>query len=236
MNTLLISPPPIVSRYEYPIYEKETQASGQRQYMTPTGGLPSVTTILSATKDMKILDAWRKRIGDVEADKIIKIAVTAGNLMHESVENFLEGQERKNGSNHIHKLARSMADRIINEGLCNVDEVWGVEIPLYFPYAYAGTTDLVGVYNGKPAIMDHKNSKKIKKRSWIEDYFMQGAAYALAHNELYGTNIRQIVIFMASRDHEYKTFVVEGDEFDEYCDKWMQRLSDYFDIVANQIA
>jgi len=230
MNNHLISPPPIVTRYEYPIYEKETQASGQREYMTPTGGLPSVTTILSATKDMSGLDKWRAFVGDAKADEIIRIAVTAGNLMHESVENFIERQPRKNGSNHIHKLARSMADRIINEGLCNVDEVWGVEIPLYFPHAYAGTTDLVGVYNGKPAIMDHKNSKKIKKRSWIEDYFIQGALYAEAHNELYGTDIRQIVIFMASRDHEYKTFVVEGDKYDEYAVKGFERVVEYYKL------
>lgn len=229
--TETILPPPIIERYEYPVYEKETDPNGNRQYITPSGNLTSVTTILSATKDMTVLDAWRERIGDEEADRQIKVATSAGNLMHESVENFLLGVPRKNGSNMIHKMARKMADNIINRGIVNVDEVWGVEVPLYFPHAYAGTTDLVGVYNGAPAIMDHKNAKKIKKREWIEDYFMQGAAYSLAHNELYNTNIKQVVIFMSSRDYNYQTFIIEGNEYLEYCDKWIKKLDDYFNLM-----
>ena len=230
--TVSISRPPIVNRYHYPVYERDTKESGERQYVTPTGNLPSVTTILSATKDMTVLNAWRERIGDEEADKQVKNATDVGTLMHESVEDYILGRERRNGSNMIHKMARRMADNIINRGISNVNEIWGVEVPLYFPHAYAGTTDLVGVYNGAPAIMDHKNSKKIKKREWIEDYFMQGAAYALAHNELYQTNIQQVVIFMSSRDYDYKTFIIEGDEFNEYCDKWIEKLENYFQMAA----
>lgn len=222
-------PPLIVNRYTYPIYEKTT-LNGQRKYDVPTGPLPSVTTILSATKDMTVLDAWRKRIGNEEADRQVKYATAAGNLMHEHLEKFVLGQPRKNGSNMVHKVARKMADNIIGRGLVDVNEVWGVEISLYFPYAYAGTTDVVGEYNGKPAIIDYKNSKKIKKREWIEDYFMQGCAYSLAHNEIYNTKIRQVVIFMASRDLYYKTFIIEGNEFDEYCDKWIVRLEEFFEL------
>ena len=124
-----------------------------------------------------------------------------------------------------------MAANVINRGLDKVDEVWGVEIPLYFPQAYAGRSDLIGVYQGQPAIMDFKNSKKIKKREWIEDYFMQGAAYALAHNELYETKIRQVVIFMASRDMKYETFVVEGEEFDHFAAEWINRLAQYMEAA-----
>ena len=102
---------------------------------------------------------------------------------------------------------------------------------MYFPQAYAGRSDLIGVYQGQPAIMDFKNAKKIKKREWIEDYFMQGAAYALAHNELYETKIRQVVIFMASRDMKYETFVVEDEEFDYYAAAWIDRLAQYMDAA-----
>jgi CRISPR/Cas system-associated exonuclease Cas4 (RecB family) len=93
---------------------------------------------------------------------------------------------------------------------------------------YAGTSDAIGVYEGEDAIIDFKTSKKIKKREWIEDYFMQGCAYALAHNEMMGTEIRKVVILMVDREGKFAEFTIKGEEFDEYCDKWAQRLADYF--------
>jgi len=216
-------------QFKYTDLEVETQKNGKRHYVSPDGQkLSSVTTILSATKDMTVLDAWRKRIGDKEADKQVKEAVNVGNMLHSELEKHILGLERMTGGNLIRKLARRMADNVIEQGLIHVNEVWGVEIPLYFPHAYAGRSDLIGEYKGVPSIMDFKNSKKIKKREWIEDYFLQGTAYALAHNELFETNIRQVIIFMASRDLEYKTFILEGNEFDQHCDMWVERLEQFF--------
>lgn len=216
--------------YEYTKLEKKTFDNGKRHYISPTGDkLPSVTTILDQTQDKTFLINWRKRIGDKEANRQVKHAVDAGNLMHKHVEDHILGKERKRTSNHIHELAYKMADNIIEQGLVNVNEVWGVEVPLYFPGLYAGTTDLVGVYKKNPAIMDHKNSKKIKKREWIESYFCQGAAYALCHNEVYGTNINQVIIFMSSRELEYKTFEIVGNEFHKYCDIWIEKLDQYLE-------
>ena len=217
-------------KFDYVDLNVVTQDSGKRHYVSPDGQkLSSVTTILSATKDMTGLDAWRKRIGDTEADRQVKEAVDVGNMLHAELEKYVLGLERNKGGNLIRKLARQMVDNVIEQGLVHVNEVWGVEVPLYFPHAYAGRSDLIGEYKGIPSIMDFKNSKKIKKREWIEDYFMQGCAYSLAHNELFETNIRQVVIFMASRDLDYKTFIVEGDEFDHYCNLWMERLAQFFD-------
>ena len=218
----------IIDKFDYPEMDAMT-IDGKRRYLTPTGHLASVTTILSATKDMTGLDAWRKRIGDEEADKQIRDAINVGNLLHENLERYVLGMEAKKGNNLIHILARQMAENVINRGLVYVDEVWGVETPLYFPHAYAGRTDLIGVYKGKPAIIDFKNSKKIKKREWIEDYFLQGSAYATAHNEVYGTNINQVVILMASRDLSFETFVIEGDEFHKYTDMWIERLGQFLE-------
>jgi genome maintenance exonuclease 1 len=127
-------------------------------------------------------------------------------------------------------MAKNMADQIIERGLSRVTEVWGMEASLYYPGLYAGTTDLVGEYDGVPSIMDHKTAKKIKKREWIEDYFVQTCAYALAHNEVYGTNIRQGVIFMVDREQGYETFVISGSEFDHYCELWSQRVNDYYQL------
>ena len=222
----------IVEKYTYAEFEAITADNGVRHYATPDGyHLPSVTTILSATKDMSGLDAWRQRIGNEQADKEIRDAINVGNLLHEYLERHVLGMEQRKGGNLIHAMVRQMAASVINRGLNKVDEVWGVEIPLYFPQAYAGRSDLIGVYEGKPAIMDFKNAKKIKKREWIEDYFMQGAAYALAHNQLYETHIRQVVIFMASRDMKFETFVVEGEEFDHYAAEWINRLAQYMEAA-----
>lgn len=224
------TPIPIIEKFSYNELKSTTnKETGKRYYTSPTGEkLASVTTILGSTMDKTFLVEWRKRIGDKAADTIVREASNAGTLMHTSVERHILGLERIRKSNIIHKLAYDMAENIIKRGLVNVNEVWGIEVPLYFPGIYAGRTDLVGVYNGAPAIMDHKNSKKIKKREWIDDYFIQGVAYSMAHNKVHGTDIEQVVIFMASRDLDYKTFVLEGNEFHKYCDKWIAKLEQYF--------
>ena len=125
-------------------------------------------------------------------------------------------------------MAKDMSELMINEGFANVDEVWGTEIGLIAPGLYAGTTDCIGVHNGEDAIIDFKTSKKIKKEEWIEDYYLQCCAYALAHNEMYGTNIKKGVILMVSRDIKFKEFIIEGARFDMYCDLWTQRLEEYY--------
>ena len=126
-------------------------------------------------------------------------------------------------------MAKEMSDLVINEGLKNVDEIWGTEIGLIAPGLYAGTTDCVGMHEGSEAIIDFKTSKKIKKEEWIEDYYLQCCAYALAHNEMYGTNIQKGVILMVSRDNKFKEFIIEGARFEMYCDLWTKRLEEYYE-------
>jgi genome maintenance exonuclease 1 len=200
-----------------------------RKYATPTGEkLPSVTEILGKTGDKTALIEWRKRVGDEEANRISKESTGLGTLVHKHVENFILGEDRPGGTNDVRILAASMADNIINQGLCAVDEIWAMEQPLYYPGLYAGTADLIGVYQGEPAIMDHKTSKMVKKEEWVQDYFMQLAAYALAHNEVYGTNIRKGAIFMAARDGGYKTFVLEGSKWDAATESWIKRVDEFY--------
>lgn len=218
------------SKYKY---EKLTRIDGpSRLYATPDGSrVPSVTTILSATADKTALVEWRKRVGDAEATRISTESAGLGTLVHKHVENFIEGIERPPGNTPIHVLARSMSDMIINNGLPGVDEVWGMEASLYYPGLYAGTTDLCGVYKGVPSIMDHKTAKKMKKPEWMQDYFIQTTAYALAHNEVHGTDIKQGVLFMADREGAYNTFIIEGAEFKHYSDLWLQRVEQYYKLV-----
>jgi genome maintenance exonuclease 1 len=214
-------------------YEKLTRIEGpKRLYATPDGSkVPSVTTILSATADKTALLEWRKRIGDAEATRISTESAGLGTLVHKHIENFIEGIERPPGSTPIHQMARAMSDQVITKGLPDVTEVWGMEASLYYPGLYAGTTDLVGCYKGTPAIMDHKTAKKMKKPEWMQDYFIQTTAYALAHNEVHGTNIKLGALFMVDRENSYETFVIEGAEFDHYSDLWLRRVEQYYKLV-----
>lgn len=221
----------VQQKFEYPILESVTQESGSRQYMTPGGGLPSVTTILSATTDKTALLEWRKRLGDEEADLQSRQAAGIGTIMHGYLEDHIAARPRESKSNIIYKMARSMADTIIGRGLAQVDDVWGYEVNLYYPGLYAGTADLVGTHRGIPAVMDYKNTKKMKKREWISNYFLQLVAYSMAHNQLFGTTIDYGVIFMVSRENDYKEFYLEGAEFKEYEDKWMEMVHKFYTMV-----
>lgn len=221
--------PPIVSNYIYRDLVRETKDNGVRHYLDPDSGtpLPSVTTVLSATADKEHIKLWEEWVGIEKANKVRTEATNLGNLMHTSLEDYMEGRERKNGSNLIFQMSRRMADTIIKNAFPFIDEVWGIESKLYFPELYAGTTDLVGVWKGKPAIMDYKTAKKIRTEDQIQDYFCQGAAYALAHNYHYDTDINQIAIFMVSRDLQFKCFEISGNEFYKYADEWQRRLLEY---------
>lgn len=225
-----MNPPIIVNKFDYPKLERITREDGVRHYLHDGNPLASVTTILSATSDSPELAKWRERVGEKEANRVMEEACNLGSLMHEHLENYVQNLERPRGNNFLRVLSKNMADQIINRGLPNVDEIWGMEEILYYPEAYAGTTDLVGLHNGVPAIMDYKTSKKMKSKSMIENYFCQGAAYAIAHNFKYGTDIKKIVIFMVDRNLEYKEFVVEGSEYEEYCDKWIMRLEAFLNM------
>jgi hypothetical protein len=210
-----------------------TEIDGKRRYATPDGEkLPSVTTILDATKSeesKQALQNWRKRVGVVKAQEITTEAAGRGTRMHKWLENYIKtGETGDPGSNPYSIQSHTMAHSIIRQGLSKCNEYWGTEVPLYFPKVYAGTTDLCGVHDGSQAIMDHKQTNKPKKREWIDDYFVQLAAYANAHNELYDTNIRKGVIFMCDPNAMYQEFIIEGSEFDKYTDMWFKRVEQYY--------
>ena len=205
--------------------------------------MPSVTTILDRTKSeekKQILQQWRNRVGHERAQAITTDAANRGTRMHKYLEDYVkENSMPTKGTNPMSWASYAMAEKVIAEGLVNVDEFWGVEVPLYFPEVYAGTTDCVGVHRGEQSILDFKQSNKFKKREWIEDYFLQLAAYAEAHNAVHGTDINKGVILMAVKPElneqyeiikppEYLEFIVEGDEFKQYKREWWKRVESYF--------
>lgn len=215
--------------YNYKELERITnEETGVRYYVTPNNDkFYSVTTILSETADKKGLDAWKEFVGLTEANRVVKEACDLGTLMHENLENYILGNEMKQGGNFIRRLARKMANVIIEKGLSKVSKVFGIEKMLYSELGYAGTADLIIEYNGKIAIGDFKTAKKIKKKDQILDYFCQLAAYSIAHDELHGTNIDQAVIFMADREGEFKEFYIEGEELAKYKEIWLDRLEQF---------
>ena len=215
-----------VERYEYADLSKASK-NGKRHYQTPDGrSVPSVTTVLSATKDMTHLNAWKKRVGEQEAQRIATESANIGTVMHKSLEKHVKGEQRKPGSNLIQQKAHKMANVIIDNGLTGVSEVWGSEVSLYYPELYAGTTDLVGVYKGAPAIMDFKQARKLKKKEWVEDYFLQLVAYAEAHNKIFDTQINQGRIFICTQNNQYQTFEIEN--YEHWVGQWYSKLEQYY--------
>ena len=222
----------ITNKFEYqPIKRKEVD--GKRKYLTPDGhAVASVTTILSATKDMSHLIAWRKRVGEQKAREITTEAAGVGTRMHKYLEDYVEtGEWPTPGSNPYAQQAHSMA-HVIKDKVMDDVVVWGSEVNLYMPQMYAGTTDLVGTYKGQPAIMDFKQTNKPKKLEWVVDYFLQLTAYAEAHNEIYGTEIREGHVFMCSRAGEYQQFDIWPDEYDEWRTEWYNRVYQYYEQHA----
>ena len=217
------------NKYDYPNL-KRIQTKKGRQYTDGTGEpVPSVTTILSDTGDKTALIAWRKRVGEAEATRISTESAGLGTKVHNSLEKFILQEDYGiKGNNHISIMARNMVDEMIANGLSKVDELYGVEVGLIAQGLYAGTADGIGLHEGEEAIIDFKTAKKIKKREWIEDYFLQGCAYALAHNEMFESQIKKVVILMVDREGKFAEFTIKDDEFTEYCNKWSDRLTDYY--------
>ena len=213
--------------YKYPELERVDLDSG-RHYLDSTGTpVPSVTTVLSNTSTKSDgIDKWRKRVGDIEADRIIKQSTDIGTAVHEALEAYLKKEEWDIFDISIsdQNISKKISQKFIADGLNTINEIWGLEVGLILDGLYAGTADCIGLVNGVPSIIDFKTAKKIKRREWIEDYFLQGCAYANAHNVMFGTNISQIVILMVDRDLVFQAFTVKTAEFNVLTRKWKNKL------------
>lgn len=232
-----------VEKFQYQPMPRVT-IGGKRFYATADGKkLPSVTTILDKTKtaeSRQALDNWKKRMGAERAQQITTEAANRGTRMHTYLERYIKnGNLDQRPSNPFAWSSHAMAEVVIQKGLLNVSEFWGVEIPLYFPGVYAGTTDGAGLHLMEESILDYKQTNRPKKREWIDDYFMQLAAYAEAHNEVYGTNIRKGVVLMCVKPEldaqhniitppQYQEFRLEGADFEHYRSEWWRRVEQYY--------
>lgn len=234
----------LISKYNYQSLARD-ESTGKRLYATPDGNkVPSVTTILEKTKPAEARQAlanWRKAVGEEKANQITTEAANRGTRMHTYLENYIKGEElRDTVTNPYANQSLIMAKKVIQDGFGSISEVWGSEVPLYYPELYAGTTDCVGIHDGAESILDFKQSNKPKKIEWIEDYFLQLTAYALAHNEVHKTNIRKGVILMCVRPPEiapgqwgepqYQQFVLDSADFDMWCNRWYDRVEQYYKL------
>ena len=215
--------------YEYPA-SMRTSIEGRRHYEITGKKLPSVTTILSATKSQEAIDSinrWKARVGEDQATRVKDQAASRGTNMHYHLEKYILGEGHKDLTDEG-QVAGDMAQVIIDKGLCDLSEIWGSEVTLYYPGLYAGATDLVGVYDYEDSIIDFKQSNKPKRKEWIEDYFIQLAAYAMAHNQVYDTEITQGVILMCTPDKYFQKFQVKGKEFIKYQHKFLEKVDQYY--------
>lgn len=228
----------ITSKFNYMPLSRES-VEGKRHYALPDGTrVPSVTTILDRTKPEEARQAlreWKDRVGHERAQAITTEAANRGTRMHTYLERYVKHDDiGEFPTNPFAQPSWFMAAQVILEGLKHVDEYWGCEVPLYYSGLYAGTTDCVGVWKGRPAIMDFKQTNKPKKREWIDDYFLQLAAYAAAHNDTHGTDITTGVILMCARPSDenstpqYQEFVLEPKDFQYWSDQWMRRVELYY--------
>ena len=229
----------IVNKYEYPSSSR-ANISGLRHY-TIDGAeekLPSVTTVLGQTQPkekQESLDRWRQRVGLREAQKITRDAAIRGTAMHKYLEDLIRGQ-RSLDLTPLGVEAEKMAKIIVERGLNDCSEIYGIEATLYYPGLYAGSVDLVAKYQDKVSIIDFKHTNKPKQREWIGDYFLQMAAYGMAHDAVYGTNIEQGVIMMCSKDGFYQQFVIEGKEFRDAKHNFLRRLDGFYGLDNNSDA
>ena len=233
----------LTEKYNYTPINRES-VEGKRLYATPDGSkVPSVTTILDKTKPWEkkqaLLD-WKKRVGEVKAQEIVTEAAGRGTRMHKFLEDYVKtGIINDPGSNPYSKQSHIMAKTVIEHGLANVNEIWGVEVPLYYPGLYAGTTDGCGLHLNEESILDYKQTNKPKKEEWIEDYYLQLTAYALAHNEVHKTNIRKGVVLMCVSPKlneqlvmiegpKYQEFILKPSDFSYWENRWWDRVEQYY--------
>jgi len=215
--------------YNYPPCVRST-IEGMRKYEIGKEKLPSVTTILKSTESLEKAESlakWRLKVGENMAEKIVNEAARRGTAMHSYLECHVKGGNLVDLTD-IGQDASSMGQVIIEQGFNDLEEIWGSEVTLHYPELYAGQTDLCGIYQGRESIIDYKQTNKPKRLEWIEDYFLQLAAYAMAHDQVYGTCVEQGVILMCSKDGFFQRFIVNGKNFTRYKHKFLEKIGQFY--------
>ena len=233
-NIKLVSRLKKANKYNYLEGKQITdEESGHRIYDIVGYRRPSVTTILGRTKNQQFLKDWKAKVGEQEAERIKNLSSKRGTAMHKFLENHITGVGYDDLT-EIGQAAKPMAQKIIEVGLTPVSEYYGSEVMLHYPGLYAGSTDLVCLHNDMESIIDFKQANRPKKIEWIEDYFLQIAAYAMAHDEVYGSQIRQGIVMICTPDLYYQEFKIQGSELREWKHKFLKRLDMYNELIHDE--
>ncbi len=219
--------------YKYPKSKREL-LKGDRHYDVNDEKLPSVTTILQATQDADKAEGikrWTQKVGEAAAKRVLEQAAKRGTAMHSYLETYIQGGKILD-LRDVGREASGMAETIIDKGFNDLEEIWGSEVTLFYPNLYAGQTDLCGIYQGRESIVDFKSSNKPKRVEWIKDYKLQMVAYAMAHDQVYNTQIEQGVILMCTPDNFFQKFTVNGREFRELKWEWLGKVNQYYELLA----
>ena len=216
-------------KYNY-IQASSTTYQGARTYDVHGIRLPSVTTILAKTKDQSYLTSWKNKVGHEEAERIKNLSSKRGTAMHKFIEKYIQ-ESGYEDLTEIGVEAKPMAEKIIEIGLTPVSEYYGSEVTIHYPGLYAGSTDLVCLHNDLETIIDFKQANRPKEEEWIEDYFLQIAAYAMAHDYVYKSRIRQGIIMICTPDRYYQEFKFQDAELRKWKHKFLKRLDEYYEIM-----
>ena len=220
------------NKYNY-LQGTQIMDQGSRIYDVAGYRLPSVTTVLGKTKNQQFLKDWKAKVGEAEAERIKNLSSKRGTSMHKFLEHYILGTGYDDLTG-LGQEAKSMAEKIIEIGLAPVEEYYGSEVTMYYPGLYAGSTDLVCSHNGVDAIVDFKQANRPKKREWIEDYYLQIAAYAMAHDYVHKSAIQKGVIMICTPDLYYQEYVIEGPELRQYKHKFLKRLDMYHELKFDE--
>jgi len=220
------------NKFKY-IEGKQIDDHGSRIYDINNSRLPSVTTILGATKNQQFLKDWKAKVGEQEAERIKNLSSKRGTSMHKFLESHIQGVGYDDLT-EIGQAAKPMAEKIIEMGLTPISEYYGSEVMLHYPGLYAGSTDLVCMHNDMESIVDFKQSNRPKREEWIEDYFLQIAAYAMAHDYVYKSKIEQGVIMICTPDLYYQEFKIQGANLRSYKHKFLKRLDMYHELKFDE--
>ena len=207
--------------------------TGTRFYDFQGIRLPSVTTVLAKTKNQEYLTAWKNKVGHAKAESIKNLSSKRGTAMHKFLESHIQGV----GYDDLTEIgcqAKPMAQKVIEMGLAPVSEYYGSEVMLHYPGLYAGSTDLVCSHNGLETIVDFKQANRPKKEEWVDDYYLQIAAYAMAHDAYYGSTIRQGVIMICTPDLYYQEFRITDQGLRTWKHKFLKRLHQYNELIHDE--
>ena len=216
-------------RYNY-VRVPRSDDEGNRTYDVRGMHLPSVTTILSRTKDQGFIKRWKAKVGEAQAEVIKNVASKRGTSMHKYIEAFIL-QKGYEDMTSLGQQAKTMAEKVIEIGLMPIEEYYGSEVTVYYPGLYAGSTDLVCTHNDMQTIVDFKQANQPKRKEWIEDYYMQIAAYAVAHDYIHGSSIEQGIIMVCTPDLYLQEFRFQGPELRQWKHKFLKRLDEYYEIL-----